>query len=195
VKTHGLLAREELNESIDHLRMAAAHAADGAAGALAPRVDAAVKSGLRNVVRPGLTKARGAALDSVALFGVALDGSRETKLLARKGTKQLARIGTKRLARKGKKKVQKRETGMTGKRWPMMVGGLLATGAVVGAASALMRRRRSEGAWDEYGSTRTSGDADAMLDSAKSSMDAGVDKASPAAGAAKERTSDLIGER
>ena len=50
-------------------------------------------------------------------------------------------------------------------------------------------------AWEEYAadSTRTTTDAHALLDSAKSTMDAGVDKASAAASAAKDRTSDLIG--
>ena len=162
VKTHTRLAREELTEGIGHLRMAAAHAADGAAGALAPRVDAA-----RKAVKPGLKKAQGAVI----------------------GTAMISTAGAQRLAHRGKKK----ETGMAGKRWPMMVGGLLATGLAVGAASALMKRRRSQNAWDEYTSTRTSGDAGAMLESAKSSMDAGVDKASKKAEAARERGSDLVG--
>jgi hypothetical protein len=155
VKTHTRLAREELTEGFGHLRMAAAHAADGAAGALAPRVDAA-----RKAVKPGLSKAGG------AMLGAAMIAPR--------------------LARRGKKK----ESGMAGKRWPMMVGGLLATGLAVGAASALIKRRRSRTTWDEYGSTRESG---GMLESTRTSMDAGVDKASKRAEAARERGSDLIG--
>jgi hypothetical protein len=162
VKTHTRLAREELTEGFGHLRMAAAHAADGAAGALAPRVDAA-----RKAVKPGITKASG------AVVGMAL----------------MAPAGAKRLARRGKKK----ETGMAGKRWPMMIGGLLATGVAVGAASAMLRRRRSRNAWDEYGSTRTSSDTGAMLKSAESTMDAGVDKAARKAEAVRERGSDMIG--
>lgn len=39
---------------------------------------------------------------------------------------------------------------MARKRWPMMIGGLLAAGAAVGAAGALVRRRRSRRTWDEY---------------------------------------------
>jgi hypothetical protein len=166
--------REELVESIDHLRMAAAHAADGAAGALAPRVVAA-----REAVKPGLRKAGGyARYGADSLVGAARDGSRATA----------------RLSGKGKAKATKKETGMAGKRWPMVIGGLVATGAVIGAASALMRRRRSSRTWDEYGSTRSTADK-SMLDSAKSAMDAGVHKASSAAGSAKDRTSDLIGSK
>ncbi len=162
VKTHTRLAREELAEGFGHLRMAAAHAADGAAGALAPRVDAA-----RKAVKPGLSKASG------AVFTTAL----------------LVPAGAKRLARKGKKK----ETGMAGKRWPMMIGGLLATGVAVGAATALMKRRRSRNTWDEYGSTRTTTDSGALLESAKSTTEAGIDKTSKRPEAARERSGDLIG--
>ena len=81
---------------------------------------------------------------------------------------------------------------MAGRRWPMVIGGLLATGAVIGAASALMRRRRSGRTWEEYGSTRSTADT-SMLDTAKSAMDAGVHKASSAAEAVRDRSSDLIG--
>jgi hypothetical protein len=173
VKDHSRLAREELTESFGHLRMAAAHAADGAAGALAPRVEVA-----RSVVKPGLSKARGAASDGMeSLLSAALDGSREAK----------------RMASKGKAKVTKKSKKQTGRRWPMMVGGLLAIGAAIGGASALMKRRREQRPWDEYSSTRQTSDTHSVLDSAKSAMDAGVDNVSSAADGAKDRTSDLIG--
>lgn len=180
VKNHTRLAREELNESFGHLRMAAAHAADGAAGALAPRVEAA-----RKTVQPQLTKARGVAVNSVdSLLSTALEGSRDA---SRKGKK---------LAKKGKKKVAK-ATGRQERRWPKVLGGLLAAGAVAGAASAVIKRRRARNAWDEYDSptTRTTSDTDSVLDSAKSTMDAGIDKVSASAASAKERASDLIGSK
>jgi hypothetical protein len=154
MKTHSRLAREELGESLGHLRMAAAHAADGAAGALAPRVQHA-----RQAVKPGLNRASD-SLESL----LSSNGSRKKKARKKKGT------------------------GMAGKRWPMMVGGLLATGAVVGVATALMKRRRSQPMWDEYASTRETGE---KIDS-RSTMDASVGKASAKADAAKDRTSDLI---
>ena len=76
-----------------------------------------------------------------------------------------------------------------------MIGGLLAAGAAIGVTGALRKRGRSQPTWEEYtaDATRTSTDAHALLDSAKSVMDAGIDKASTAASAAKGRTSDLIG--
>ena len=165
VKTHTRLAREELNESFGHLRMAAAHAADGASKA----------------VKPSLQKARGAAYSGASsLLEAAGDGSRKAK----------------RMARKGKNKVTgKKESRLAGKRWPVLIGGLVAAGTAIGAATAIMRKRRSQQLWDEYGSTRTTSDTDSVLGSAKNTMNAGIDKASAAASAAKDRASDLIGSK
>ena len=71
---------------------------------------------------------------------------------------------------------------MARRRWPMMVGGLLAAGAAVGAAGALISRRRSRNRWTEFNTGRTSttisDDARSMLDSAKSALDNAVDNAS-----------------
>jgi hypothetical protein len=140
--------------------MAAAHAASGAAGALAPRVTAA-----RDVGRTGLKKVRGKASESA--YAIA------------------------RTAGKGKAKVTKRETGMTGRRWPMIIGGLLVAGATIGAASALLRRRKAQNKWDEYGATRST--TGGIVETTTSTMDAGVDKVSSIAEAAKDRAADLIG--
>jgi hypothetical protein len=172
VKTHRRLMQEELGESLGHLRMAAAHAADGASGALAPRVENA-----RKAVKPGLTKAGDAA---GTILVIARDRSRQA-------SKQAEKMG-----RKGKAKMKRNESR---RRWPMTLGGLLMAGAAVGAATALMRRRRANQTWDEYGSTRTTSDTGSMLDSAKSTMDAGVDKAKTMGEAAKDRASDLIGSK
>lgn len=179
VQTHSRLMRDEFGESLDHLRMAAAHAADGASGALAPRVDAA-----RKAVKPGLSKAQGAALGGMdAVLVIARDRSRQAG-------KKAERMG-----RKGKARMMMKNESRSPRRWPMAIGGLLVAGAAVGAASALMRRRRNQQSWDEYGSSRTTGDAGSVLDSAKSAMDAGVDKARTMGEAAKDRASDLIGSK
>jgi hypothetical protein len=118
--------RDELGESLDHLRMAAAHAADGASGALAPRVDAA-----RKAVRPGLDRAR----------GVAMGGMETAIVVARNRSRQAGRKAEK-MGRKGKSKMMRNEAGSS-RRWPAMIGGLLVAGAAVGAASAMLRRRRT----------------------------------------------------
>lgn len=79
-KTHGRQMREELFEGIEHLRLAAAHAAGGAAGAIAPRLDAArdrvepkvsrsvewitdsARDGARRAARKAKGKKRGASM-------------------------------------------------------------------------------------------------------------------------------------
>src|SRR5438477_8086972 len=148
MKTHTRLAREELNEGLGHLRLAAAHAADGASGALAPRVESA-----RKAVQPGLAKARTATMDSVdTLFTAAIEGSRKASKRATKDAKKMAR--------KGKKQVQMRSGKQ--RRWPKVLGGLAVAGAVAGTAAAYMKRPQANNAWDEDDATRTTSDAHAV---------------------------------
>ncbi|MGI5246216.1 hypothetical protein [Dactylosporangium sp. CA-139066] len=181
VQSHSRLMRDELGESLDHLRMAAAHAADGASGALAPRVDAARKA-MKPRLESGMNRASG-GLDTVMV--IARERSREAGRKAEK------------MGRKGKNaaKMMKKSESRSSRRWPMAIGGLLMAGVVVGAASSMLRRRRDQQAWDEYGSTRTTADSGSMLGAAKSTMDAGVDKAKTMGEAAKDRASDLIGHK
>jgi hypothetical protein len=177
VQSHTRLMQSELGESLDHLRMAAAHAADGASGALAPRVDAA-----RKAVKPRLDS----GIDR------AMGGMESVMVIARERGRQAGRKADK-MSRKGKNKLMRNER-KPSRRMPLAIGGLLVAGAAVGAA-AYMRRRRNEQSWDEYGATRTTGDTGSVLDAAKSSMDAGIDKAKTMGEAAKDRASDLIGSK
>jgi hypothetical protein len=172
--------KAELGESLDHLRMAAAHAADGASGALAPRVDAARKA-VKPRLETGMNKAMG-GMDTV--MNIARDRSKE----AGKQAGKMKNKGSKSAAKLMRKEQKPR-------RWPMAIGGLLVAGAAVGAASAMLRRRRNQQAWDEYGATRTTGDTGSVLDAAKNTMDAGVDKAKTMGEAAKDRANDLIGSK
>jgi hypothetical protein len=178
VQSHSRLMRDELGESLDHLRMAAAHAAGGASGALAPRVDAARKA-VQPRLESGMNRAMG-GMDTVMV--IARDRSRQAGKKAGK------------MGRKGKAKMMKNEA-RSSRRWPMAIGGLLMAGVAIGAASAMLRRRRDQQAWDEYGSTRTTADTGSVLGSAKSTMDAGIDKAKTMGEAAKDRASDLIGHK
>ena len=192
VKNHGRMAAQELGESYGHLRMAAAHAADGANVALAPRVEAA-----RKAVAPTVVRARDVAASSMeSLLEAARDGRKSAQKKARKtnakAQKKVSKATNSALLKMGKKD----NRSVSGKKWPLMIGGLLAAGAAIGATSALVKRRRSQPTWEEYtadSATRTTTDTHALLDSAKSTMDAGIDKASAAASAVKDRTSDLIG--
>jgi hypothetical protein len=180
VQSHTRLMRDEFGESLDHLRMAAAHAADGASGALAPKVDAARRA-MKPRLEGGMNRAAG-GLDTVMV--IARDRSRQAGRKAEK------------MGRKGKNTVKMMKSEKTSsRRWPMAIGGLLAAGIVVGAASSMLRRRRDQQAWDEYGATRTTADSGSMLGAAKSTMDAGIDKAKTMGEAAKDRASDLIGHK
>lgn len=55
---------------------------------------------------------------------------------------------------------------MARKRWPMVVGGVLAAGAVAGTATVLVRRHRTKRTWEEYGNTGiTTGESAKAADS------------------------------
>ncbi|GAA4244093.1 hypothetical protein [Dactylosporangium darangshiense] len=175
VLSHSRLMRDELGESLDHLRMAAAHAADGASGALAPRVDAARKA-MQPRLENGMNRAKG-GMDTVMI-------------VARERSQTAGRKAAK-MGRKGKMK----KSEMGSRRWPMALGGLVLASVAIGAASSMLRRRRDQQAWDEYGSTRTPAEGGSVLGTAKSTMDAGIDKAKTMGEAAKDRASDLIGHK
>lgn len=168
MKTHGRLIREELNESYEHLRQAAAHAAGGTADLVGPRLSAA-----RRTVRPGLRRSKAITFAAVVPLAVAAKDSAKT---------------AGKVARKGKAKVT-RENNMQRKRWPMLFGGLLVAGAAAGVAGAAIARRRADSSrWEEYGTTPTSG----TRDDAKAMVDSGVDKVHSMADSAKDRASDLM---
>lgn len=172
--THSDLMREELGESIDHLRQAATYAAGGI-GSMGPRVASA-----REYVKPEhIRDVASAGWESTVAALAPL------ALAAKDGAEQARKTHAKNL-----KKKLKKESQMSGRRWPVLVG-LLAAGAAVGVAGAVVMRRRRRQQWDEYGMLD---DTHAMVDSAKGSMNnatdraaAGVDKAMDAAGRGVEK--------
>src|SRR5207253_1913838 len=107
------------------------------------------------------------------------------------------------IANKGKSqlrkntKLGKRESAMTGKRWPMLIGGLLAAGTAVGVTGAVIARRRANRSrWEEYGTTEpTTGlktEAPSTMDSIRSTAESGVDKVQSIAESAKDRAADMM---
>ncbi|WP_204002804.1 hypothetical protein [Virgisporangium aurantiacum] len=101
-------------------------------------------------------------------------------------------IAVGRNARKGKAKVMREQ--QSTRRWPMVLGGLLAAGAAVGAAGAVIARRRANrDQWEEYGSTRETGNSrtDSMIETAKSTLDSGREKVQSLAESAKERAAEM----
>ena len=188
-KTQGRLMREELGESFEHLRLAVGHAAGGAANLVGPRYDTAKRS-----VKPGIRKAnRATAATVVPLALAARSGVRTGVRGTARGAEQAAKAAkaARKGALKGKAKLMREEPRM--RRWPMLLGGLIAAGAVVGVAGTIVARRRANrDHWEEYGSPRsTSGRTDAMIESAKSTMDTGRDKVQSLADSAKERAAEM----
>lgn len=116
-RTHKQQLLDELAESYGHLRLAAAHAAGGAAEVVTPSYDRA-----RVVATRGWGTTKGA-------FSPLYDQMKEGAANARKETQ-----------------VHKRN------KWTVVFG-ILAAGAAVGAAGAVVaRRRRNAAQWDEYDS-------------------------------------------
>lgn len=166
-KTHSRLMRDELGQSVDHLRLAAAHAAGGTAAAVAPRWQA-----MRGSMEPTIDRSVG------KLMGAATVSTRR----ASKQVGKAARLAS------GKKAKPRR-------RWPMMIGGMVAAGAAVGAAGAAVSRRRQR-QWDEYGptdtETRLREEAQSMVDSAQSGVGTTRDALKSATDRAANKTSDVL---
>jgi hypothetical protein len=119
-RTHSEQLMDELTQSYGHLKLAAGHAAGGAAEMATPTYDRA-----RNVAMRGWGTTRQA-------FSPLYEQFRDGAASARKGYVVEVPTTTKK------------------NRWPMLAG-LLAAGAAVGAAGAIMaRRRRTMSEWDEY---------------------------------------------
>jgi hypothetical protein len=160
------MMRAELNEGLGHLWQAAAHAAGGMGAAVGPKWDSA-----KGNIPPGIGKARHLAahgLDTtMAAFAPLLEAARTG-----------AETATKKARKTGKIKAGTKESGMSRKRTTMLVG-LLAAGAAAGAAGAMVARRRNRAKWDEYerqGIQSARESAKSMLDTARSTMDAGAQR-------------------
>jgi hypothetical protein len=161
-KTRGQLLRSELGESWDHFLQAASHAANGVGSSVAP---GAAK--MRGVAAKGWGSTASAFAPLAAAYR---EGAADAlKLSSKSKTK----------AKKGKQ--------MSNKKMGMLVG-LLAAGAAVGAAGALVMKRRKQKNWSEFdpnnnlgfdggGGINTQDDAKSIVDKATSKMDSAMDKA------------------
>jgi hypothetical protein len=170
VKNHRTLVRDELGESFDHFRMAVIHAKDGTAAHMGPRISAT-----RRPMTPTLRKASGATLATVGPIALA----------AGESAKSAARTGRAKLMRE-----QPRV-----RRWPKVVGGVLITGAAVGAAGTFMARRRANRSrWEEYGTARSpmSNTDASMASSTRQTVEAGKQKVQTLADSAKERAGEKM---
>jgi hypothetical protein len=123
-KTRGKLLREELGSSWEHLLQAAAFAAGGMGSTIGPRA-----------TKVRLAAERGWDTAVVPLAIAYREGAADARAAALKHSKQ--------------SKYRRKGNQMSGRRVGVLVG-LLAAGAAVGAASALVVRRRKREQWAEY---------------------------------------------
>jgi hypothetical protein len=154
-KSRGQMMREELGSSWEHLLQAATLVANGMGSSIGPRaskVRLAAERGWETSVGPLAIAYRQGAADARA---TALKLSKRSKA-----------------AKKGRQ--------MGNRRVGMLVG-LLAAGAAVGAACALVMRRRKREGWSEYEPTEAlegvSGEARSMMEKAGSKVDTAKEKA------------------
>ncbi|MFB9234518.1 hypothetical protein ACFFWC_03035 [Plantactinospora siamensis] len=148
---HRDLVKSELGESLDHFVQAASHAADGVGSTVGPRVTAA-----RTRVAPGAAKVRGGAAkvrgDAQRRWGSTMSALAPLAVAAADGARQ-AGTGTTRGKAKvtGMKGKKKKSSGRFGK-----AAKVLAVSAAVGAAGAMvLRRRRDDQEWNAYDPTAT----------------------------------------
>ncbi len=159
--THRQMASRELGESFEHFKQAAAHAARGTGATVGPKVNAA-----RDRVSPAAGKVRDVAASgwgstkkaALAPLIAASEGAQEAGKATRKAKdKNLKALDKKArdLDKKAAKAMKKDQSGGRSSKF----GKLLIVGALVGAAGALVMRRRKQQQWDEYDPGRPVGGA------------------------------------
>lgn len=210
-KTRAQQFGAELSDGFEHLRSAATIAAEGAAGAVAPRADAAREAlaprvvAARDAMAPRVESARqtvGRSWDSaVHAVGPVVTAAAES---ARRATEEARKEAGKKAGKAGRKAskkasaVSRRATGRTKHRkWPWVVG-VLALGVAVGTVAAVLSRRNAP-EWEEYepehqfagasGAEAEADDTEAALDTDTTAADtaAAIDTAEESDGGAAEQ--------
>jgi hypothetical protein len=144
--------KDELNQSVDHLKRAATIAAQGTSATVGPKLTAA-----KDRVQPAATMAKGAAStgweSAVAtitpLVAVAGDSLRQTGKVTKKQAKanrKSAKRNAAKLDKRANKKLGRKKGRSTGARLVR----LALVGAAVGAGTAYVMRKRKAAQWDEY---------------------------------------------
>lgn len=164
-KSHRQLVREELGESLDHFVQAATHVARGAGATVGPKVNTA-----RARVTPAAGRMKTAASSGwgstiaalAPLATAATEGARQAGSATRNAKADNAKALQKnaKALQKNAKVLQKKSSKIKGKKTDgnrSKLGTLLVVGAAVGAAGAMVLRRRKQQQWDQYDPSRPIG--------------------------------------
>jgi hypothetical protein len=143
-RSHGMMARQEFEQGVEHFRAAATHAARGTGAAVGPRIVLA-----RGSVLPAAGKMRDAASNSwgsaiamlAPLAAAATEGARQAGRKPSKADQKNAKT----LDKKARKAMGAKQSSGKGK-----LIGLGVAGLALGAAGAMVLRRRQQQQWDEY---------------------------------------------
>jgi len=172
-KTRSELMRAELGESWDHFLAAATHAANGVGKSVGPRATA---------LKGAASRGWGSTTATLAPLAIAYrEGAADATATALK---------LKRKSEKGKK-----GKSVSNKRTGMLIG-LLAAGATLGAAGALVVRRRRQQQWAEYESTGAlesmSAEARAMAEKTANKSGSTMDRLAHRTSKAMDKTADKL---
>jgi hypothetical protein len=151
-KTRNTKMKNELGQSVDHLRRAASLAAQETSATVGPRFNAA-----KDRVQPAATKAKDAAStgwDSALatltpLVAAATENVRQTGKVSKKSAKQAAKDNkknAKKLERRANKAIGRKQ----GKNKASRLFGFALLGTAVGVGAAYVAKRRRAAQWDEY---------------------------------------------
>lgn len=169
VKTRGQLMREEMGTGWEHFVQAANLAASGVGATVGPTT---------GKMRTAATRSMDTTMSALAPLAAAY----------REGAADATRAAMKSSALKKESKMSRKNTGM--------LIGLLAAGAAVGVAGALVMRRRKHQQWSEYDPSEAlegiKSDSRSMLHKASDKASSAIDKAGTQAGRMMDRGSDKM---
>jgi len=152
-KTNTQLAKNELNQSLEHLMRAATFAARSTGATMGPMVNTARDrvSPAAGIVRDAANNGWGSTLAVLApLAAAATDSARKASKANQRGMKAMDKK-----AQKLDRKAMKQESGRRGSKMTT----LLIAGAAIGAVGAMVMGRRKQQQWDEYDPSRPVGGA------------------------------------
>lgn len=159
-KRRSAMMKNELGQSVDHLKRAATIAAHETSATVGPKLNAA-KDAAKERVQPAASKAKDAASSSwdsavatlTPLVAAAGDNIKQAGKISKKqakASKTKAKKNAKKLERGTNKALSRKQ----GRRRASRLFGYALIGTAVGAGAAYVVRKRKAAQWDEYDPTR-----------------------------------------